>query len=211
MTTSTPKLIAIVDDHILVREGLTTFLHAFDEFKVILHANNGQDFISKVKEKNLPDIVLLDIRMPVMDGYETLNWLHQHHPLIKTLMLTQLDDELSAIRSLQLGAMGYLPKTAEPGDFKRALDNVSAGKRYFTNVVIGQELKINLLNCLNKRELEFIQLACATSMDYGQIASLMNVSRHTIDGYRKHLFEKFEVHSREGLMLFAWKNKLVDP
>lgn len=198
--------IAIVDDHVLVRNCLMSLINTFPDYSVIFQADNGQHFIDQLIIKQVPDIVVLDIRMPVMDGFETLDWLRQNHPIIKTLVLTQFDDMVSATRCMQLGAMSYLTKTAEPADFMRALDKVARGERYFNNAV----LKHQVIDNLNKRELEFLQLAATTAMDYEQIANQMHVSRHTVNGYAKQLFEKFGVNSREGLILFAMKNRLVE-
>lgn len=210
MITPVINKIAIVDDHVLVRDCLERLVNTFSEYAVVLQADNGQHFIQQLITKQLPDIVVLDIRMPVMDGFETLNWLRQNYPSMKSLVLTQFNDQLSSIRSLQLGAAGYIAKIAEPVDFKKALDTIAKGKRYFSNTVLRQEFKNNSIDSLNKRESEFLQLACTTARDYEQIASAMNVSRHTVNGYAKQLFEKLEVNSREGLILFAMKHKLIE-
>jgi two-component system, NarL family, invasion response regulator UvrY len=210
MTLLLPEKIAIVDDHVLFRKSLITLINTFQSNIVITEANNGQDFIKKIEGSIVPAIILLDIKMPIMDGFETLNWLRVHYPFATVLMLTQFEDQLSAIRSLQLGATGYITKTAEPGDFKKALENIAGGKRYFSNSILLQEFNKNTANIFSKRELEFLQLACTTALDYEQIALRMSVSRHTINGYTKKIFEKLEVKSREQLMLFAIKNKIVE-
>ncbi|MBX9734836.1 MAG: response regulator transcription factor, partial [Chitinophagaceae bacterium] len=119
------KKIALVDDHLLLRNGLAVVINSYKDYRVVFEANNGIDFIQKVKEKELPDIVLLDISMPLMNGYETAEWIKKHYPSIKVLVLSMLDDERSVIRMLQFGVRGYITKESDPDELKFALDTLS--------------------------------------------------------------------------------------
>src|ERR1700710_2627796 len=116
--------IALVDDHILIRKGLGSIIKTFDSFKVLFEADNGKDFISKLDPKALPDVVLMDINMPEMDGYETSLWLKKNFPSVKVLALSMYDNEIAIIRMFKAGARGYLLKDCDPADLKDALSSI---------------------------------------------------------------------------------------
>ncbi len=211
--------IALTDDHVLLRNGLASLLSDLD-YEVVFEADNGSDFLEKINTHPLPEVVLMDIGMPVMDGYETTNWLKKNFPEIKVLALSMYDDEHSIIRMLKCGARGYILKDSEPAELKAAINALLTKGFYHSELVTGKIIHtINhldqpegasakeLLN-LSDRELEFLKLAC-TEMTYKEIAEHMHLSPRTIDGYRDALFEKLDLKSRVGLVLFSIKMKIV--
>lgn len=217
----TPKIkVVLVDDHILLRNGLANLISSFDRYDVLFEANNGKDFLARLRATNLPDIVLLDINMPEMDGYETSFWLKKNHPQIKVLALSMYDNEASIIRMLKNGAKGYILKDIDPLEFKAALDSLVRKGFYYSDLVTGKlihavnnfeepESTGKTLIHLNDRELEFLKLAC-TEMTYKEIADKMYVSPRTVDGYRDSLFEKLNCKTRVGLVMYAIKNGMVN-
>jgi len=211
--------VALVDDHVLLRNGLANLIRSFGEFYVLFEAGNGNDFIRQLKPRTLPDIVLLDINMPDMDGYETALWIRRHHPEIKILALSMYDTDNSIIRMLKNGVKGYILKDADPAELKVALESVINKGFYYSELVTGKLIHtINTLDIpehqirhvlrLNDRELEFLKLAC-TECTYKEIAEQMYLSPRTIDGYRDTLFEKLNVKTRVGLVLYAIRNGIV--
>jgi two-component system, NarL family, invasion response regulator UvrY len=211
--------IALADDHVLLRNGLSNLLKELD-YEVIFEANHGEEFISKLKSSSLPDVVLMDINMPKMDGYDTTLWLKKNYPDVKVLALSMYDDENAIIRMLKCGARGYILKDSDPSELKLAIHSLLTKGFYHSELVTGKLIhSINYLDDpehssvkdvlgLNQREIEFLKLAC-TELTYKEIADQMCLSPRTIDGYRDNLFEKLNLRSRIGLVLYAIKNKLV--
>lgn len=199
--------IALVDDHQLFRKGMLELLDNFAGYKVVLEANNGKQLIQKIQSKPAIDIVVLDINMREMDGYETSAWLNKHHPNIKILALTMYDNESSVIKMLRSGARGYILKDSTPGDLKFALDSL-VQKGFYQSDLMSKVL-LNSVNTqeveFNDREIDFLKLAC-TELTYKEIADKMCLSPRTIDGYREGLFEKLHVKNRVGLVVYAIKN-----
>ncbi|HEY8784774.1 MAG TPA: response regulator transcription factor [Mucilaginibacter sp.] len=205
--------IALVDDHRLFRSGIASLISNFDGYNILFEAANGEDLIRKLSPKFKPDIILLDINMPVMNGTATAKWIRNKYPEINVIVLSMIDNAEKVLEMLKLGVKGYLLKDAEPFEFEQALQKVSQGEVYYPEFVtrllmdsFNQRIDDNLLNV---REIEFLRLA-ATELTYKEIAEQMSVSTRTIDGYRDALFEKLRVKSRIGLVLFAIKNKLID-
>lgn len=211
--------VAVVDDHVLLRNGLCNLIRDLDDYAVLFEASNGKEFISQLKPKFLPDIVLLDINMPVMDGFETALWLKRHHPDIKVLALSMYDNEVPIIRMMKNGAKGYILKDIDPVEFRQALDSLMRKGFYYSGLITGKLIHAanqldepeyslkNLVN-LNEREIEFLKMAC-TEMTYKEIADRMFLSPRTIDGYRDNLFEKLNAKTRVGLVMYAVKNGIV--
>jgi DNA-binding NarL/FixJ family response regulator len=213
------KYIAIVDDHTMFRKGLASLINLFPGYKVLFDAANGKDFIKQLQPRSIPDILLLDIAMPEMDGYTTANWVRSNYPEMKILALSTMDADAAIIRMIRNGAKGYVLKDAEPSELKRALDEVfSLG--YFYNDLVTRKImqSVNLLSDnkthistfanLTERELSFLKLACSEKT-YAEIAIEMFVGERTVDGYRDALFKKLNVSSRVGLAIYAIKNGLV--
>jgi DNA-binding NarL/FixJ family response regulator len=211
--------IAIVDDHVMFRQGLTHLVNLFPNYKVLFDAENGRDFISKLNPAQLPQIVLMDISMPEMDGYATAQWLRGNYPEMKVLALSMLDSDSAIIKMIKHGARGYILKDANTEELKLAFKEV-VDKGYYYNEVVSRKLlqSINLIvneNSdtsaflgLSERETAFLQLVCSEK-SYKEIAAELFVSERTIDGYRDTLFKKLNITTRVGLVLYAIKNGLV--
>jgi len=212
--------VALVDDHELLRTGLVAIINSFEGFKVVMEANNGKQFIEKLKTKPPPDIILLDITMPVMDGYETSSWIKANLPQTKVLVLSMLENDTAIIRMLKNGARGYILKDSKPKVFKDALDSIR-DSGYFINELVSNKLMhyINheevfdtdtfALNTLTENEVTFLKWIC-TEKTYKEIADEMCLSPRTIDTYRDNLFKKLDVKTRVGLAIFAIKNSIVN-
>ncbi len=215
-----PKL-AVVDDHKLFRKGLISLIEMVDSnYSIIFEADNGLDMQNKLQPDILPDLILMDVNMPGMDGFETVAWLNEHYPMVKVLAVSMVEKEESIIRMLKLGVKGYLSKDVEPKELGEAIHAVLNKGFYYTdfitgklvhslqNVQQGEDLRSEALKLMNDREKNFIQLACS-ELTYNEIAGIMFLSPKTIDGYRNSLFEKLKVKSRVGLALYAVKHGLV--
>lgn len=212
--------VALVDDHELLRSGLAAIINSLGEFEVVLEAGNGLEFIKKVKTITPPDIVLLDITMPEMDGYETAAWIRKHLPTVRVLVLSMLSNDLAIIRMLRNGVKGYIIKDSKPHVFKEAMESIQRNEFYVNELV--RDKLINyvsteeeegkqtaLLLSISEQEAHFLQLLCADK-SYKEIAEEMCVSVRTIDNYRDNLFKKLETKSRVGLVLFAIKQGIAN-
>lgn len=206
--------IALVDDHKVVCDGTAKLLEEKGH-KVLFTASNGKNFVEKLMHYPVPDIVVLDINMKQMDGYETSLWLKQNHPDVKVLALSMYDDETAIIQMLKNGARGYCLKGNDFNELVRAINEISTKGFYYSDLVTGPVIRkvldaeeSNALSRLNEREINFLKLAC-TEKTYKEIADDMCVSPRTVDGYRDELFRKLCVKSRVGLVMFAIKNGIV--
>lgn len=214
MTNSPKTRIVIVDDHLLFAESLEKLIHSFSGFEVLYHAKNGVDLQEKIATETVqPEIILLDINMPVMDGHETLIWLTENYPDIKVLALSMDDTDEVILKMLCNGAKGYLLKDIHPDDLIEALHEVM-DKGYYHSDMVNATLLQSLQNdgkdeapVFKENELTFMKLACS-EMTYKEIANEMNLSPKTIDGYRQELFNKLHVKNRVGLVLYALKNEI---
>ncbi len=209
--------VAVTDDHTLMRSALARLIASFDNYSVIYEAGNGKELIEKIQTIQIPDIILLDINMPEMDGFDTAKWLTRNYPQIKVLALSMQSDESSIIRMLRLGAKGYLMKNVEPDELNIALESVIKKDFYLSETISGkvisglhqdyhQPLEPTMLS---DKEKEFLRLIC-TELTYKDIAEKLFVSPRTVDDYRNALFEKLNVHTRMGLAMYAIKNKIVE-
>jgi DNA-binding NarL/FixJ family response regulator len=209
--------IALVDDHALLRSGLAELVRNLG-YEVLFEADNGLGFQKKIKKDNPPDLVMLDINMPEMDGFATAQWIKMNYPLIKVMALSMYDNENSIIRMFKAGAKGYILKDSEPAELKAALDSVLTKGYYYSELVTGklihsinkldEDADVRNLVQLSSREIEFLKYAC-TEMTYKEIADKMCLSPRTIDGYRDDLFEKLNLKTRVGLVMYAIKNGIV--
>jgi DNA-binding NarL/FixJ family response regulator len=161
----------------------------------------------------------MDINMPVKDGYETALWIKNNYPEIKVLALSMYDDEGAIIRMLKNGARGYILKESDPSELKAAIQAVMEKGFYYSEMVTGRLVHsisgmdeesqgTQLLLHLTEREIEFLKLVC-TEMTYKEIADKMHLSPRTVDGYRDALFQKLEIKTRTGLVIFAIKHNIV--
>lgn len=213
--------LALVDDHKLFRRGLKSLIDMLGpQYTVIFEADNGKDLQTKLTPENTPDILLLDINMPEMDGFSTVKWLNIHYPLIKTLVVSMIEKEETVVNMLKLGIKGYLCKDVEPKELSEALHSVYNKGFYYTDFITGKLLYSiqqeggegynggHSSTSFNDREREFLKLVCS-ELTYNDIAVKMSLSPKTIDGYRNALFEKLNIKSRVGLALYAVKHGLV--
>jgi DNA-binding NarL/FixJ family response regulator len=208
--------IVIVDDHTLIADALAAIINNFNKFNVIYQVSNGLLLQQKLEEKkNKPDIILLDISMPIMNGFETMEWLQQHHPDIKVLVLSMQNDDESVLKMIRLGANGYLLKNATPIELEKALNAITDIGYYYQDWAantIFQNLQLSNKQApevkITDRELEFLK-HCCTDLSYKEIAVLMFCSPRTVEGYRDALFEKLDIKSRIGLAMYAVKSGLV--
>ena len=211
--------ITLVDDHVLLRNGLSGLVKSLGH-EVMFEADNGKHLIEKLHHNSLPEIILLDINMPEMDGYETVKWIKKNHPEVKVLALSMYDNETAIIRMLKYGAKGYILKDSDPIQLKNALDDLVKKGFYYSELVSGKLISaINKMDNeedvletsvhLNEREKDFLRHSCS-EYTYKEIAEKMFVSPRTVDGYRDALFEKLHVKTRVGLVIYAIKNGLVD-
>jgi two-component system invasion response regulator UvrY len=212
--------LALVDDHTLFRKGLISLIEMVSShYTILFEADNGLDLQQKLNSDNQPDIILMDINMPGMDGFASVQWLNEHFPLIKILVVSMIEKEETIVKMLKLGVKGYLCKDVEPKELGEALNAIMNKGFYYTDFITGKlvhslqngqdtSAKAEALNRMNDREKDFLQLACS-EYTYNEIAAKMFLSPKTIDGYRNSLFEKLNVKSRVGLALYAVKNGLV--
>jgi DNA-binding NarL/FixJ family response regulator len=210
--------IAIVDDHVLLRNALASLVSSFENTKVVYEAKNGLDLIDKIKINPLPDVVLLDLSMPEMDGYDTALWLKKHYPDVQILMLTMYDSELTLIRLLQAGVKGFLKKDIDPSELKFAINSVVNSGYYYSTQTAGRLANLfrnssvanpKVQNALmTDQEINFLKMAC-TDKTYKEIAQHMGLTPRSVDALRDHLFVKLDVKSRVGLAMVAIKNGVV--
>jgi two-component system invasion response regulator UvrY len=209
--------VAVADDHSLLRNALAKLINGFSGYHVVIEADNGKDLIEKISQSTLPDIVLLDVSMPEMDGFKTTQWLHKKYPQVKILALSMLSDERTIIKIFRLGAKGYLLKNTDPEELKTALDSVMNKNVYLSEYVSGKlvsglhnDVDVELQGItLNEKEKEFLRWSCS-ELSYKDIAEKMFVSPRTVDDYRQSLFYKLKVHSRVGMVMYAIKNGIFE-
>jgi two-component system, NarL family, invasion response regulator UvrY len=209
--------VAIADDHGLLRTALARLVNTFDDYTVVMEASNGKELKEKLLQQVVPDIVMLDVNMPEMDGFETAQWLNKKFPQIKILALSMLSDEKTIIKMFRVGAKGYLLKNTSPDELREALTTLYDKNFYLSDYV--SEKLVNGLNLdagkaekevvLTEKEREFLRWACS-ELSYKDIAAQMFVSTRTIDDYRASLFNRLKVHSRVGLVMYAIRNGIVE-
>ncbi|MBS0646338.1 MAG: response regulator transcription factor [Verrucomicrobia bacterium] len=207
--------VGLVDDHQLILKSLSLMLESFGEYEVTVEALNGIDLKQKMQLKNhIPDIMLIDVNMPLMNGIETAKWLSENYPSIKLVALSMNDTDQTIIQMFRAGCNAYILKETRPAELEKALKEIRE-KGYY-NADIGNLSFKRLLQSrdeietlkISAREKEFLTHACS-EMTYKEIASKMCLSERTVDGYRESLFEKFHVQSRVGLCLEALRKGLA--
>ncbi|GAA3590810.1 response regulator transcription factor [Flavivirga amylovorans] len=203
--------IAIVEDHILLSQAIASLVDSFKDFNVLYTCKNGKELLTKLKTpSNIPDIILMDVNMPILNGIETTEIVKNEYPEVKVIALSVEENDTTIIKMLKAGAKGYLLKDVEKDILELALLETVKHGYYHTKDV--SNILINSLNSddsgkiqLKDREIEFIIHTCS-EMTYKEIAEKMFLSPKTIDGYRDNLFQKLHVKNRIGLVLYAIKN-----
>lgn len=208
--------IAIVDDHRLVSKALENMISFNSNFQVIMNCFNGQEFLDELRKSNThPDVILMDINMPIKNGIETTYEISNEFPNLKVIALTMEDHEGTIIRMLRAGAKGYLLKDMSPEILFDAINIVHEKGIFYTDLVTQSLLNIktedkvtyDVQENLKGREVEFIRYACS-ELTYREIAEQMCLSPRTIDGYRDSVFVKLNVKTRVGIVLFAIRHNL---
>lgn len=213
--------VAIADDHQIFRKGVILSLRQYNNIKFIFEAENGEDLIQKVTDnEEQPDVILMDLKMPVKDGIETTKYLNKHFPAIRIIILTMYEDERFVGHLMDSGANGYLLKSTEPSEIKKAISDVMRTGFYLNNFVNKVLIKKNYakqkfnpnLNSevvISEREKEVLTLVC---MEYTaqEIAQKMEISARTVEAIKDRLMERFGVKNSVGLVFYAMKNSLID-
>jgi DNA-binding NarL/FixJ family response regulator len=212
--------IYLVDDHPIVRNGFKALIEKMGAYIVKQQFDNGQELIDALPFTDNPDLIIMDLTMPVMDGAETVRELKKRSIATPVLILTLETSEKTIIELFRTGIRGYLPKSCTADVLKKAIDDI-LGTGYYHNEMLMKALtteqhevkdeKGRVQQHLTDREKLFLQLVCnEQELTYEQIADQMGVSRRTVDGYRESIFEKFSIKSKTGLVLFAIKYGLID-
>jgi DNA-binding NarL/FixJ family response regulator len=204
-------LIAIVDDHTLFRNGVAALMGEFKELKVVFEAENGEHMQQMLQKHQTPEVVLMDINMPIMDGYSATKWIKEKHPRVKVLALSMFEDDKAVIRMIKNGASGYVLKESKPRELLEAIKTINEKGVFINDMVSGKLLRSvsdkDEKPELSGKEQEFLKLCCS-ELTYKEIADQMYVSPRTVDNYREALFLKLNLKSRSGLVLYAIQNEV---
>ena len=214
--------VAIADDHKIFRKGVILSLRQYTNIKFILEAENGEELLNGLAglADAQPDVILMDLRMPLKDGIEATKIVSKTYPNIHIIVLTMYEDERFVSHLMENGANGYLLKSAEPSEIKKAIQEVVSRGYYLNNYVNRILLKkshakqktIPSLNnevVLNEKEREVIKLLCM-EFTAAEIAQKMDISPRTVEAIKDRLMERFGAKNTAGLVFFAVKNNLID-
>ena len=211
--------VAIADDHQIFRKGVILSLRHYANIQFVLEASNGEELLKGIANTDT-DVVLLDLRMPVKDGIETTKCLAKDYPYIGVIILTMYEDERFVTHLMENGANGYLLKSADPAEIKRAIIEVKS-KGYYLNNYVNRILlqkshyrvkftpSLNTEIVLNDKEKQVIKLLCM-ELTAQEIAKEMNISPRTVEAIKDRLMDRFGVKNSVGLVFFAMKNALID-
>lgn len=208
----------LADDHVVMREGIAAMVNSLGDYVVTGSADNGLQIFENLKEQAMPDILILDLSMPVMDGFEASRKLSKEYPDLKVLILTMYDSEIALIRLLQDGVKGFLKKDIRSRELRIAMDEVLAGGYYYgsqTTGKLGNMFHNHYVNnipfdrsILSDREIMFLKYCCS-HLTYKEIAKMMNLSPRVVDCCRDVLFEKLDAKNRVCLAMYAIKHGIV--
>lgn len=211
--------VAIADDHKIFRKGVVLSMRPYTNIKFVMEAENGEDLLAKIPEAQ-PDVILCDLKMPIMDGIDTTKQISKTFPHIRVIILTMYEDERFVGHLMDCGAAGYLLKSTEPAEIKRAIMDVMRTGFYlnpFVNKVLikknysKQKFNPNLTSeiVISEREKEVLTLVCM-EFTATEIAHKMNISARTVEAIKDRLMERFGVKNSVGLVFYAMKNQLID-
>ena len=211
--------VAIADDHKIFRKGVILSLRPYSAIKFVQEAENGQELLDGLAASE-PDVVLMDLRMPQKDGIETTKIIAKQYPSIHIIALTMYEDERFVSHMMEIGANGYLLKSADPSEIKRAIIEVATKGYYLNNFVNRILLKkshvrtktipsLNTEITLNDREREVVRYICM-EFTAQEIAQKIDVSPRTVEAIKDRLMERFGAKNTAGLVFFAVKNNLID-
>lgn len=208
--------ILIADDHSMIREGLKQLLELEQNFNVIGFADNGRKAIDKINELH-PDILLLDVNMPVLGGIETLAEIRKNNINVKVIMLTIHNEREYLIKAVELGCDGYILKESDSDELKNAIYNVYEGKRYIqpnmtpmlNSYLASKAENDKKLVELTKREIQVLKLV-AEGMFNRDIAERLEISERTVKNHIANIFKKIQVSDRTQAAVFAIKNNLTE-
>lgn len=210
--------LAIADDYKIYREGIKIGLAKDDRIEVLFEADNGEELLAKIKECE-PDVIIMDLKMPLLDGLEATKYIREHYPAIKVLVVTMYEDEKFIIHLMEHGANGYLVKNSEPEEIHKAIYSVFETGYYFNDLLnkallkkltIRQNIKPTFNNDVDftERELEVLRLICEEKTA-AEIGKEIYLSPRSVEGIRQRLIEKVGVRNSAGLVMFAVKHGIV--
>ncbi len=211
--------VAIADDHKIFRKGVILSLRPFTEIDFVMEAENGEDLLAKIPEFT-PDVILCDLKMPVKDGIDTTKQITKDYPKIRVIILTMYEDERFVGHLMDCGAAGYLLKSTEPEEIKKAINEVMRTGFYlnpFVNKVLikknysKQKYSPSLTKeiVVTDREKEVLTLVCM-EFTATEIAQKMGISSRTVEAIKDRMMERFGVKNSVGLVFYAMKNQLID-
>lgn len=202
--------IVIVDDHILIAEALATMINTIPDFDILYVCSSGRELMERFKQaQNVPDLVILDVQMPVMNGYEVAEWLTANHPQILILALSMQDNDEQVIRMIRSGAKGYLLKSIKQAELANALSTIVKEGIYYTSQVsktLANDYMKKEVNrsALSEKEKELLPHFCSDAT-YKEIAEQLYLSPRTVEGYANTVMGKLNVRNRIALVLLAQK------
>lgn len=208
--------VMIVDDHKMIREGLKKILEFDGEVQVIEEANNGQECLKKLKTAK-PDIILLDINMPVMNGIETLQALKKKRKKYKVLMLTVHNEVEYLLKAVDIGIDGYILKDSDSSELLRAINSINNGEKFIqpslipilNSKLIARDLDKEKVEKLSNREIEVLKLV-SVGMFNKEIGKKLDISERTVKNHMSNIFKKIECTDRTQAAVFAIRNGLVN-
>lgn len=209
--------VLLADDHSIVRDGLRRIVEDSGTMEVISEASDGNEAVQKALKKN-PDVAVIDISMPGMDGLEVVAQLKNYKPELPVIILTMHEEEQYVVRAIEAGAMGYITKKSAPEQLVNAIEKVYSGKRYLTDE-ISELLALRVargtgtkspLDSLSTRELQVLK-RLALGHTNREIAEAYNISIKTVDTYRFRLLKKLNLRNNADISRFAIQNRLIEP
>jgi two-component system invasion response regulator UvrY len=217
----TKKNITLVDDHVVIRDGLKVLIEKLGPYEITQQFDNGRELMNAFPFDPLPDLVILDISMPQMNGYEVMEWWNEKKIPVPVLILTLAEEEDRIIRLFRLGVRGYLQKNCTAIILQQALKEIFRCG-YYHNEFLTYSLRTSavapkktekekIAEQLTEREKEFLKYVChEKEYTYKEIADLMKVQPRTVEGYREEVFKKFNIKSKTGLVLFLLRHQFFE-